>query len=210
MIDTPDLMLQTLDAGNKNVDALSDVLRVTQLSGGVFLEAEFTAPWCNSGKVPPEDCKPFLAAPRHVIAFHFVTTGCMQLRVGDGAAIEARAGEVVLLPHNEIHIFGSEPPRPQATMMSVRSPSAAATVPDSRSMPTPTIVPNTSARPNPIPRIRRRGRTVVVVIVAPVSCRPWSMPVDGCTDKRLSVFRQACGRTTHGRLGNREPGACPA
>ena len=28
------------------MDALSDVLRAAQLSGGVFLQAEFTAPWC--------------------------------------------------------------------------------------------------------------------------------------------------------------------
>jgi hypothetical protein len=27
-------------------DALSDLLRVVRLSGGVFLDAEFTAPWC--------------------------------------------------------------------------------------------------------------------------------------------------------------------
>jgi hypothetical protein len=28
------------------MDALSDVLRVVRLKGGVFLHAEFTAPWC--------------------------------------------------------------------------------------------------------------------------------------------------------------------
>jgi AraC-like DNA-binding protein len=43
-----------------------------------------------------------------VIAFHFVTSGRMQLRLENGDATEACAGEVVLLPHNEIHFFGSE------------------------------------------------------------------------------------------------------
>jgi AraC-like DNA-binding protein len=90
------------------VDALSDVLRVTRLSGGVFLEADFTAPWCISGKVSSDDCKPFLAAPRHVIASHFVAAGCMQLRPEGGDAINVRAGEIVLLPHNDAHSFGSE------------------------------------------------------------------------------------------------------
>ena len=28
------------------MDALSDVLRVAHLTGGVFLHAEFFAPWC--------------------------------------------------------------------------------------------------------------------------------------------------------------------
>jgi AraC-like DNA-binding protein len=90
------------------VDALSDVLRVIRLSGGVFLEAEFTAPWCVSGKVGADDCKPYLAPPRHVIAFHFVANGCMQLRAEDADPIEVRAGEVVMLPHNSVHLFGSE------------------------------------------------------------------------------------------------------
>ena len=90
------------------MDALSDVLRVIRLSGGVFLEAEFTAPWCISGRVSPEDCKPFLAAPRHVIASHYVAAGCMQLRAEGSDAIDVRAGEIVLLPHNDAHSFGSE------------------------------------------------------------------------------------------------------
>jgi AraC-like DNA-binding protein len=90
------------------VDALSDVLRVIRLSGGVFLEAEFTTPWCVSGKIALDDCKPFLEAPRHVIAYHFVAAGCMQLRPDGGDVIEVGAGEIVMLPHNSAHTFGSE------------------------------------------------------------------------------------------------------
>lgn len=90
------------------MDALSDVLRVIRLSGGVFLQAEFTSPWCVSGQVGVDDCKPYLAAPRHVIAFHFVATGGMQLRVEGRDPIEVLAGEIVMLPHNSVHLFGSE------------------------------------------------------------------------------------------------------
>jgi AraC-like DNA-binding protein len=90
------------------MDALSDVLRVLRLSGGVFLEAEFTAPWCISGRVAPEDCRPFLAAPRHVIAFHYVACGSMQLRAEGAEAIEVRTGEAVLVLHNDMHHFGSQ------------------------------------------------------------------------------------------------------
>ena len=38
------------------MDALSDVLRVAHLTGGVFLHADFTAPWCIlpvSPNLPP-------------------------------------------------------------------------------------------------------------------------------------------------------------
>jgi AraC-like DNA-binding protein len=109
MIDSPEFMLEALNLGEwMTMDALSDVLRVTRLTGGVFLEADFTAPWCVSGKLGAEDCKPYLMPPRHVIAFHFVATGCMQLRAEDGGPMEVRAGEVVMLPHNSLHLFGSE------------------------------------------------------------------------------------------------------
>ncbi|HJS88578.1 MAG TPA: AraC family transcriptional regulator [Steroidobacteraceae bacterium] len=90
------------------MDALSDVLRVIRLVGGVFLEAEFTAPWCISGRVSAEHCKPFQVAPRHVIASHFVAAGRMQLQIAGSDPIEARAGELLLLPHNDAHLFGSD------------------------------------------------------------------------------------------------------
>ena len=90
------------------MDVFSDVLRVIRLSGGVFLEADFTAPWCVSGKVSSDDCKPFLEAPRHVIASHFVAHGYMRLQPEGGDAIDVDAGEIVLLPHNSAHTFGSE------------------------------------------------------------------------------------------------------
>jgi AraC-like DNA-binding protein len=89
------------------VDPFSDVLRVIRLAGGVFLEAELTAPWCISGKLSSDDCRPFLVTPRHVIASHFVAAGRMQLQIDGGEAIDVHASELVLLPHNDAHIFGS-------------------------------------------------------------------------------------------------------
>lgn len=90
------------------LDAFSDVLRVIRLIGGVFVEAEFTAPWCLAGRLSNEECRPYVATPRHVIATHFVAEGRMQLRVEGGEDIEVRAGELVLMPHNDVHRFGSK------------------------------------------------------------------------------------------------------
>ena len=90
------------------MDALSDVLRVIRLSGGVFLEAHLTAPWCMKGRISPEDCKAFQVAPSLVIATHFVASGQMQLQVEGDELMEVRAGELVLLPHNDVHAFGSD------------------------------------------------------------------------------------------------------
>ncbi len=90
------------------MDALSDVLRVIRLSGGVFLEAHLTAPWCMKGRISPDDCKAFQVAPRLVIATHFVASGQMQLQVGDDEPVVVHAGELLLLPHNDAHAFGSD------------------------------------------------------------------------------------------------------
>ena len=90
------------------MDALSDVLRVIRLSGGVFLEAHLTAPWCMKGRISPDDCKAFQVAPSVVIASHYVASGTMKLQVEGGEVMEVRAGELVLLPHNDVHVFGSD------------------------------------------------------------------------------------------------------
>lgn len=112
MTGTPDFMIGAPEKSGeeswRQLDAFSDVLRVIRLAGGVFLEAEFSAPWCISGKVSSSDCKPFRVTPRHVIASHFVAAGHMWLRIDGGEAIDVRAGELVLLPHNDVHTFGSD------------------------------------------------------------------------------------------------------
>jgi len=49
------------------MDALSDVLRVAHLTGGVFLHAEFSAPWCIAVRVAPEHCAPALGTASHLM-----------------------------------------------------------------------------------------------------------------------------------------------
>ena len=61
------------------MDALSDVLRITRLKGGVFLHAELTDPWSLSVEIKPESCAPFLGEKADVIPYHYVLEG--QLRV---------------------------------------------------------------------------------------------------------------------------------
>jgi AraC-like DNA-binding protein/mannose-6-phosphate isomerase-like protein (cupin superfamily) len=90
------------------LDAFSDVLRVIRLVGGVFLEAELTAPWCINGKISADHCKPFLVTPRHVIAYHFVAQGGMLLQIDGAESVSVREGELVLLPNNDAHLFGSD------------------------------------------------------------------------------------------------------
>ena len=63
------------------MDALSDVLRVAHLTGGVFLHADFYAPWCMSARVPPEQCAPALGPASHLILYHYVIEGELHVRI---------------------------------------------------------------------------------------------------------------------------------
>ncbi len=92
------------------MDALSDVLRVAHLTGGVFLHADFFAPWCMSARVGPEHCGPALGPNAHLILYHYVFEGDLHVQIEgqDGEDLLIGAGEVVLLPRNDPHLMGSD------------------------------------------------------------------------------------------------------
>src|SRR5690606_22168007 len=92
---------------NRPLDALLDMLRAMRLTGGIFLDAQFSAPWSVLAQVAPEDCAPFTAAPRQIIAYHYVTAGRCLLTVGDRQPIEVRSGEIVVMPRNARHVVAS-------------------------------------------------------------------------------------------------------
>jgi cupin len=92
------------------MDALSDVLRVAHLTGGVFLHAEFFAPWCMAARVPPEHCGPALGPASHLIIYHYIVDGEVRVRMAQAGAEEVmiESGELLLLPRNDLHIMGSD------------------------------------------------------------------------------------------------------
>jgi AraC-like DNA-binding protein len=90
------------------MDPLSDVLRSFRLTGGIFLDSHFTAPWCVVSRLTAEDCGPFLTAPSLLIAYHFVIDGRFLLAIEGEPTIEVCAGEVVLLPRNDVHMLASD------------------------------------------------------------------------------------------------------
>jgi hypothetical protein len=98
------------------MDALSDVLRVVQLTGGVFMHADFFAPWCVAARVSPDHCAPAVGPASHLIAYHYVVEGDLHIRVEarDGGSIVVSAGEVIVLPHNDLHLMGSDLTLPPA------------------------------------------------------------------------------------------------
>ena len=91
------------------MDALSDVLKSVHLEGAVFLNAEFTAPWCVRGESGMALYKDRLAEIEHMVFFHFLVEGSCKVRLNQtGQVIEVSDGDVVLFPHDDRHLMGSD------------------------------------------------------------------------------------------------------
>jgi AraC-like DNA-binding protein len=108
MIDSPAYLTEAPNYRGSAMDALSDVLRVANLTGGVFLHAEFSAPWCMAARMEPRQCAPLLGPASHLMPYHYVVEGEIRVRVEGGEAFALRAGDVVLFPRNDLHLLGSD------------------------------------------------------------------------------------------------------
>lgn len=104
---------------SRAMDALSDVLRAVRLTGGVFLEASFTAPWCVLSHITPDVIEHLMPPPAGIVAFHYVVDGQLQIQIDNEPAVLARAGEMVLLPHNDPHKLASDPRLPPVIAQSI-------------------------------------------------------------------------------------------
>lgn len=92
------------------MDALSDVLRAANLTGGVFLNASFTAPWCLASQITPDVLPPTVGRASEIIAYHYVVDGELRIRLMEDKSegILVKAGEIVLVPRNDLHLIGSD------------------------------------------------------------------------------------------------------
>jgi AraC-like DNA-binding protein len=86
---------------------LTEILRELRLSGGVFLDAEFTAPWCIVAQVDADDCQPFMAMPPHLIAYHYIVEGNLVVEIDGADALNATPGQLLVLPRNDRHLLAS-------------------------------------------------------------------------------------------------------
>jgi AraC-like DNA-binding protein len=90
------------------MDPLSEVLRSVHLTGGVFLHARFTAPWCVTANMNPARAAAFLTNPTQLIGFHVILEGELLVAFADEPPTKARAGEILLFPRADGHVLSSE------------------------------------------------------------------------------------------------------
>ena len=91
------------------MDALSEVLKVLHLTSGVFLEVEFTAPWCVDSAPGTEDIAHILPEAEHVVIYHLLVEGRCRARLPGGREVlELGPGDVLMFPHGDGHCLGSD------------------------------------------------------------------------------------------------------
>ena len=105
------------------MDALSDVLRFVRLGGAVYLNADFTAPWCVVGEATPELCVTFLPRAERIVSYHLITEGscCARLVDDPASTLCVNAGELLVVPQGEAHLMGTSleiAPAPADEMLS--------------------------------------------------------------------------------------------
>ena len=112
MIETPPSFAIAPDNSH---DVLAESLRAVRLTGSVFLDACFTAPF---GIISPKqfDANSPMAHLRHVSVFHLIAEGECDLELASGERRKVLAGDIILMPFADRHKFsnGRAPQAPLA------------------------------------------------------------------------------------------------
>lgn len=91
------------------MDVLSVVLKSVRFEGALYLNAEFTAPWCIRGRYGRASVGKRLSGADHVVFFHFLSEGHCKVRLADGdQVLDVSAGDLILFPQDDRHLMGSD------------------------------------------------------------------------------------------------------
>jgi AraC-like DNA-binding protein len=92
------------DTSRGGQDVLAEMLRAVRLTGSVFMNGRFTAPF---GVISPKqfDHGTPLAHLRHVSIFHLISSGSCTLQAASGERHHVSAGDILMMPFADEHRF---------------------------------------------------------------------------------------------------------
>jgi AraC-like DNA-binding protein len=115
MTETPPLLTETPDlgagaAGRDSFELVPQVLDLVRLSGAIFFQSEFRAPWSYTsppaldlpGALPP--------GPGSLVMFHIIADGRCWIAMEDGVKRDLSRGDVVVMPYGDANSWGSREP----------------------------------------------------------------------------------------------------
>lgn len=92
------------------MDALSEALRSVRMTGAIFLDAEFTAPWSFQSPRAQQAAPVLAPGTERIIIYHLITEGTAWVRIAGEPEFPVKAGEIVIIPNGEEHEFGNGRP----------------------------------------------------------------------------------------------------
>jgi len=92
------------------MDALSEALRSVRMTGAIFLDAEFTAPWSFRSPLAQQAAPVVAPGTEQLIIYHLVIDGMAWVKIAGEPDLPVEAGEIVIIPHGEEHLFGNGTP----------------------------------------------------------------------------------------------------
>lgn len=102
MIETPLSFAEAPRRARADHDVLGEMLRALRLTGSVFLNGRFTAPF---GVISPRqfDAATPFAHLRHISVFHLISAGSCTIALANGERQTVGAGDIVLIPFTDEH-----------------------------------------------------------------------------------------------------------
>jgi AraC-like DNA-binding protein len=104
MIETPPLFAGRTRAARGGNDVLAEMLRTLRLTGSVFLNARFSAPFAVISPKQYDASTP-MAHLRHVSVFHLIASGSCTMEIATGERRTVSTGDILLLPFADAHTF---------------------------------------------------------------------------------------------------------
>jgi hypothetical protein len=85
------------------MDALSEAMRAVRITGALFFNGEFAAPW--RFVTPAQDqLRPSISPDSdRLVLFHLVTEGQASARTADHDEVSLGAGDIIVFPHGDAH-----------------------------------------------------------------------------------------------------------
>src|SRR5262249_2212512 len=83
----------------RNVDVLSEVLKVVRLEGALFFNGEFSAPWCLSSARSADAARYLSPSAGHLIIYHYLVEGRAYSKLPEGPQEYLAAGDIIVFPH---------------------------------------------------------------------------------------------------------------
>jgi AraC-like DNA-binding protein len=96
-------------SAEKQMDALSDVLRAVRLTGAIFFDIQASEPWV--AETPPGEAivDAMFPGSEHLVCYHVITRGSCWACVPGEQPVRLSAGDIIVLPHGDTHVLSSTP-----------------------------------------------------------------------------------------------------